>query len=59
MPPSVNVSLLNGNLESSNVSTVEAMTNMIELSRSFEMQIKLMKTAEDNDAASARIMQMS
>lgn len=59
LPPSVNVSLLNGNLESSNVSTVEAMTNMIELSRSFEMQIKLMKTAEDNDAQSARMMQMS
>ncbi|MCA1805660.1 MAG: flagellar basal body rod protein FlgF [Xanthomonadaceae bacterium] len=59
LPPSVNVSLLNGNLESSNVSMVEAMTNMIELSRSFEMQIKLMKTAEDNDAQSARMMQMS
>ena len=59
LPPSVHVSLLTGNLESSNVSTVEAMTNMIELSRAFEMQIKLMKTAEDNDAQSARMMQMS
>ena len=59
LPPSGQVGLLTGNLESSNVSTVEAMTNMIELSRAFEMQIKLMKTAEDNDAASARMMQMS
>jgi flagellar basal-body rod protein FlgF len=59
LPPSVQVGLLTGNLESSNVSTVEAMTNMIELSRAFEMQIKLMKTAEDNDAQSARMMQMS
>ena len=59
LPPSVQVGLLTGNLESSNVSMVEAMTNMIELARAFEMQIKLMKTAEDNDAASARMMQMS
>ena len=59
LPPSVNVGLVTGNLESSNVSMVEAMTNMIELARAFEMQIKLMKTAEDNDAQSARMMQMS
>ncbi len=59
LPASTEVELLSGSLETSNVSMVEAMTNMIELSRSFEMQVKLMKTAEDNDAQSARMMQMS
>lgn len=59
LPPSTQVTLLSGNLESSNVSMVDAMTNMIELSRAFEMQVKLLKTAEENDAQSARMMQMS
>ncbi len=59
LPASTQVSLLNGSLETSNVSMVEAMTNMIELSRQFEMQIKLMKTAEDNDAQSAQMMRLS
>ena len=45
-------------LESSNVNAVEAMINMIALSRQFEMQIRSMRTAEDNDAASAQIMRM-
>lgn len=56
---SANVNLVSGSLETSNVSMVEAMGNMIELARQFEMQIKMMKTAEDNDAASARLMQIT
>ncbi len=47
-----------GALESSNVNAVEAMINMISLSRQFEMQIRSMRAAEDNDAASAQIMRM-
>ena len=52
------VRLTAGALESSNVNAVEAMINMIALSRQFEMQIRSMRTAEDNDAASAQIMRM-
>lgn len=60
-PPasSFNVNLVGGALETSNVSMVESMTNMIELSRQFEMQVKMMKAAEDNDASSARILQLT
>lgn len=50
------VSIASGVLESSNVNAVEAMTTMIQLARQFEAQIKLMKVAEENDAAAAKLM---
>jgi len=46
------VTVVKGNLESSNVSTVEAMVNMITLARQFDTQMKLLQTA-DNDAKAA------
>ncbi|MDQ7015111.1 MAG: flagellar basal-body rod protein FlgF [Gammaproteobacteria bacterium] len=52
------VRLSSGTLESSNVNAIEAMVNLIEYSRAFESQIKLMKAAQDNDAASARLLRM-
>ncbi|HHI76441.1 MAG TPA: flagellar basal-body rod protein FlgF [Gammaproteobacteria bacterium] len=48
--------LVSGALEASNVNIVNEMVEMIELSRRFEMQIKLMKTAEDTAAASASLV---
>ncbi len=48
--------LTTGALESSNVNTVTALVDMIELARKFEMQIKMMKTAEEVDAASTTIL---
>jgi len=53
------VSVVSGSLESSNVNTVGSLVKMIELARQYETYIKLMSTAEDNDKASAAIMQMS
>ncbi|WP_456378763.1 flagellar basal-body rod protein FlgF [Thiolapillus sp.] len=53
------VKLVSGALESSNVNAVESMVRMIELARQFETQIKMMKTAEENDAAAAKLMSMS
>ncbi len=53
------VQLVSGALESSNVNAVESMVRMIELARQFETQIKMMKTAEDNDRATAELMRMS
>ncbi|HEU0186824.1 MAG TPA: flagellar basal-body rod protein FlgF [Gallionellaceae bacterium] len=47
-----NVNVSSGNLESSNVNTVEAMVNMITLARQFDMQMKVLTTA-DNDAQRA------
>lgn len=52
------VSLLTGALEGSNVNAVGEMTSMIDLQRHFEMQVKLMKTAEEMDAASSSLMRL-
>ncbi len=48
--------LTTGALESSNVNTVTALVDMIELARKFEMQVKMMKTAEEIDAASTTLL---
>ena len=47
-----------GTLESSNVNTADAMVTMIELARHFEMQVKAIRTAEENGAAAAQIMRV-
>jgi len=55
----LNVRLISGVLERSNVSAVDAMVTMINLARNYEMQIKIMATAKENDEASARLMRIS
>ena len=55
---SADVSLSSGVLEGSNVSALGAMVNMIELARNFELQAKVMKSVDENSAASAKLMQM-
>ncbi len=52
------VQLATGSLESSNVNIVDSMVDMIEFSRRFEMQVKMMKTAEQTDESSASIMRI-
>jgi len=52
----VNVAVQSGALEGSNVNPVNEMTEMIALQRQFEMHMKLMKTAEEIDAASASLL---
>ena len=52
------VQLGSGTLESSNVNTADAMVNMIELARHFELQVKAIRTAEENGAAAAQIMRL-
>lgn len=58
-PPDANVELVTGSLEGSNVSTIEAMVKMIELQRQYEMQLKMMTTAKENDAASDQLLRVS
>jgi flagellar basal-body rod protein FlgF len=48
-----------GALESSNVDLASCMVNMIELSRKFDLQIKALHTAEDDETASAKLLQSS
>lgn len=52
------VRLNTGQLEDSNVNPSAALVKMIELSRHYEMQIRAMHTAEENDEAAARLMRL-
>ncbi|MEW6119157.1 MAG: flagellar basal-body rod protein FlgF [Pseudomonadota bacterium] len=54
-----NVNVISGALETSNVNVVDAMVDMISLARQFEMQMKLLQTAESNDAKAAQLLGMS
>ncbi|TBR38419.1 flagellar basal-body rod protein FlgF [Marinomonas agarivorans] len=54
-----NTSVVSGFVESSNVNAVEELTKIMNLSRQFEMNIKVMDTVRDNGNASARILQRS
>ncbi|MFC3606716.1 flagellar basal body rod protein FlgF [Stutzerimonas tarimensis] len=56
--PEAGVRLASGFLEGSNVNAVEEMTAMLALSRQFELHIKMMRTAEDDAAAMARVLQI-
>jgi len=51
-----NVRVSSGVIESSNVNAADAMVNMIELARNFELQVKAIRTAEDNAASSAQLL---
>ncbi|AQM19032.1 flagellar basal-body rod protein FlgF [Vibrio anguillarum] len=53
------VKLLKGALEGSNVNAVGEMTSLIELQRQFEMQVKMMSTAEEMDKSSDSLLRMS
>ncbi len=54
-PSDAAVQIGSGVLESSNVNTAAAMVNMIELARQFEMQVKAIRTAEENAAAASQL----
>ena len=58
-PANAEVRLASESLESSNVNSVEALVTMIELSRQFETQVKLMSAAEDNDVAASQLLKMN
>lgn len=54
-----NVTVSSGNLESSNVNAVEAMVNMITLARQFDMQMKMLTTADNNARQASQILSVS
>lgn len=56
-PADASVSLASGVLESSNVDVADAMVNMIDLARDFELQVKVMKSDDTNAAASGQLLQ--
>lgn len=56
--PAAGAALMSGVLENSNVNAAEALVSMIQLARQFEMQMRVMRTAEDNDKSSASLMRI-
>ena len=57
--PDPAVRIASGQLESSNVNPAEALAEMIEMSRHYEMQVRAMNTADELDSASARLIRMN
>lgn len=53
------VKLASETLEGSNVNPVDAMVSMISLARQFEMQIKMLQTADTNASKATQILSMS
>ena len=58
-PADANVVLAQKSLETSNVNTVDALVSMISLARQYDMQIKLLQTAEANARQADQIMNMN
>ncbi len=54
-----NIQITSGFLEGSNVNPVTSLVTMIEISRQFEMHIKMLKAAEEADKSAAKILSMS
>jgi len=54
-----NVRVVNGALESSNVNVVESMVNMISLARQFDVQMKLLQNATENDTKAAQLFNIN
>ncbi|MFL1485075.1 flagellar basal body rod protein FlgF [Marinobacter sp. LN3S78] len=55
--PDADARVVSGYLESSNVNAVEEMIANLELSRQFEMQVKVMQRADQNAESTARLLQ--
>ncbi len=56
-PADISVEVAQGYVETSNVNAVSELTSMLDLARRFELNVKMMQTAEQNAEASARILQ--
>jgi flagellar basal-body rod protein FlgF len=57
-PTDERVKVAAGSLEGSNVNPAEQMVSMISLARQFEMQMKMLSTADANDKAATQILAM-
>lgn len=53
------VRVKNGFIENSNVNIVDEFTSVIALSRQFDMNLKLMRTTEENNSAATKLLQIS
>lgn len=53
------IKLVTGSLEGSNVNVANALAKMIDLSRQFEMQVKMMKTSERNADQTMQLLRLA
>lgn len=58
-PADANVKIVSGMLEGSNVNIAEALVNMIDLQRQYEMQVRIMRDAEQNADAAKQLLQLA
>ena len=58
-PADAEVRLATSAVEASNVNSVEMLTAMISLQRQFELQVKAMRTANENASATAQLMRLA
>jgi flagellar basal-body rod protein FlgF len=59
LPEAVEARVTAGSIEGSNVSATQALVDMIEASRSWDNQLKLLSDARDMDVSTAELMRMS
>jgi flagellar basal-body rod protein FlgF len=58
-PADASVRVANGMLEGSNVNAVEAITQIISLSRQFDMQVRLLQSADQNARGLSQLLNLS
>ena len=58
-PADANVRVTSGFLQASNVNAVDEMTSVLALSKQFELHIKMMNTANEDDQAMTRVLTIS
>ena len=59
VPTDANVRVVSGSIESSNVNATDALVQMIDLSRQYETQVKLLQTANDDAKQASTILAFS
>jgi flagellar basal-body rod protein FlgF len=59
LPADGAVTLQSGVLETSNVNAIDALTNMIALSRHYDAQVKLLRVAQDDGSSSTQLLRIS
>jgi flagellar basal-body rod protein FlgF len=59
LPTDATVQLQTGFLQGSNVNIVDEFTSIVALARQFDMNMKLMRTTEDNSASATKLLQVS
>jgi len=58
-PADANVTLVAGALEASNVNPAEALVNMVSLARQFDMNMRVLRAAQDNEGSANKVLSAS